>query len=39
VPLRRSDEALYEFACHEGNYETIRGVLSAARGREGERLK
>jgi hypothetical protein len=27
VPLRRRDQALYEFACHEGNYDVIRSVL------------
>lgn len=37
VPLRRSDERIFEFACQEGNYYTVRGVLSAARVREQER--
>jgi hypothetical protein len=33
VPLKRSEERLYEFACHEGNYDTIRGILSAGASR------
>jgi hypothetical protein len=28
VPLKRSNDRIYEFACHEGNYHTIRGILS-----------
>jgi hypothetical protein len=28
MPLKRTDDAIYEFACHEGNYYTIRGILS-----------
>jgi hypothetical protein len=31
--MRRSDEPLYEYACHEGNY-AMTGVLSAARAAE-----
>jgi hypothetical protein len=27
VTLRRSDQELYEFACHEGNYEVMRSIL------------
>jgi hypothetical protein len=30
IPMRRSDETLFEYACHEGNYG-IKGILSAAR--------
>jgi hypothetical protein len=30
MPLKRTDQALYEYACHEGNVELMRGVLSAA---------
>jgi hypothetical protein len=37
VPLRRSQDLLYEFACQEGSYYTIRGILGAARAREGTR--
>jgi hypothetical protein len=29
-PLTRTSEALYEYACHEGNYGIV-GVLTAAR--------
>jgi hypothetical protein len=31
MPLRRVDEMLYEFACHEGNYEIMSGMLAGAR--------
>jgi hypothetical protein len=31
LPLQRRQEALYEFACHEGNYHLLRGVLDGAR--------
>jgi hypothetical protein len=31
VPLRQTSEKLYEYACHEGNYEIMTGMLSAAR--------
>ena len=34
VPLKRTDEKLYEFACHEGNAETEAGILSAAHAAE-----
>jgi hypothetical protein len=34
VSLRRRGETLYEFACHEGNYETMRGILAGARARD-----
>jgi len=30
VPMRRSDDPLYEYACHEGNYGIV-GTLSGAR--------
>jgi hypothetical protein len=30
VPMRRSDQPLYEYACHEGNYGMF-GILTAAR--------
>lgn len=33
--LRRSNEPLFEFACHEGNY-AVRFVLQGMRAREGE---
>ena len=31
LPLQRRQEMLYEFACHEGNYHLMRGVLDGAR--------
>ena len=31
MPLKRSHEGLLEYACHEGNYEVMSGILSAAR--------
>src|SRR4029077_1986709 len=30
VPMRKSDQLLYEYACHEGNY-AMPGMLRAAR--------
>ena len=30
IPLERSDEALFEYACHEGNY-AMEGILAGAR--------
>lgn len=33
IRLRRSDEEIFEFACHEGNY-SMRGILAAARSKE-----
>jgi hypothetical protein len=32
--LRRSNEHLYEFACHEGNVPTMEGILRGARAQE-----
>jgi len=29
--LRHTDENIYEFACHEGNYDVMRGILWGAR--------
>ncbi len=34
VPMRRFDDLLYEYACHEGNY-AMEGILSGARYQEG----
>ena len=34
IPLKQVDAELYEFACHEGNYEMVAGMLSAARADE-----
>jgi len=34
IPLKQVDADLYEFACHEGNYEMVAGMLGAARADE-----
>ena len=34
MPLKRSTEKLYEWACHEGNFHIMTGMLSAARAQE-----
>ena len=33
VPMKRTDEAMYEYACHEGNYG-LEGILRGARAQE-----
>jgi len=33
IPLKRSEDAVYEFACHEGNY-AMEGILSGHRAQE-----
>ena len=33
--MRRSDQPLYEYACHEGNY-SMPGILGGARADEAE---
>ena len=33
VPMARSDEPIYEYACHEGNY-AMAGILAGARAEE-----
>ena len=35
IRLRRTDEILYEFACHEGN-RPLEGILAGARAKERE---
>ena len=30
IPLKRSDEKVYEYACHEGNH-SLTGILAGAR--------
>ena len=37
IRLKRSNERLYEYACHEGNYEIIRDMFAAARAKESVR--
>ena len=34
IRLKRSAERLYEYACHEGNFEIIRDMFASARARE-----
>lgn len=34
MPLKQTAQALYEYACHEGNYHMLTGMLSAARAQE-----
>jgi len=34
VPLKKTSARLYEFGCHEGNAEMVRGMLNAARADE-----
>jgi hypothetical protein len=29
-PLRRADQPMYEYACHEGNARSVEGILRAA---------
>jgi hypothetical protein len=29
--LKRTDDSIYEFACHEGNYETMKTILNSPR--------
>ena len=37
IRLKRSAERLFEYGCHEGNYEVVRGMLAAARAIEAGR--
>jgi hypothetical protein len=30
-PLHRTNEPMYEFACHEGNFQSMEGLLRVAR--------
>jgi hypothetical protein len=34
IRMNRSQATLYEYACHEGNYVTMEGILGAARADE-----
>jgi hypothetical protein len=34
IHLKRSDQRLYEYACHEGNYEILRDIFAGARANE-----
>ena len=31
IRLKLTEDRLYEYACHEGNYEIMRGLVGAAR--------
>ena len=33
IPLSRSEESIFEYACHEGNY-AMEGILAGARSEE-----
>ena len=33
VPMRKSDQPIYEYACHEGNY-SMASILAGARAAE-----
>jgi len=37
IRLKRSTQRLFEYACHEGNYEIVRGMFGAARAKESGR--
>jgi hypothetical protein len=39
IPLKRSHEQIYEFACHEGNEATMTGILRGARVQEKARAE
>jgi len=34
MPMRARQEALYEFACHEGNYHIMAGMLVGAQAQQ-----
>ena len=34
IHLRQSHDEIYEFACHEGNGDVVRGILAGARAEE-----
>jgi hypothetical protein len=34
IRLKQTDDTIYEYACHEGNYSTMEGILGAARADE-----
>jgi hypothetical protein len=34
IPLKKSQDRIYEYACHEGNYDVMHGVLAGARAEE-----
>jgi hypothetical protein len=36
-PMRRMVDRIYEYACHEGNFRSVQGILLGARAQERER--
>jgi hypothetical protein len=34
IHLKRTEDKIYEYACHEGNFHTMEGILGAARAAE-----
>jgi hypothetical protein len=34
IRMKKTDDMIYEYACHEGNYTTMEGILGAARADE-----
>lgn len=36
VPLKHTNDPIYEYACHEGNYNSMEGVLKGSRTLERE---
>jgi hypothetical protein len=34
IPLKASQDKIYEFACHEGSHDLMRGILAGARAEE-----
>jgi hypothetical protein len=34
IRLKHTDDKIYEFACHEGNYDVMHGILAGARAQE-----
>jgi hypothetical protein len=39
IPLRRTTDLIYEYACHEGNYRSMEGSLHGTRVLEQEAAK
>jgi hypothetical protein len=37
IRLKHTDARLYEYACHEGNYDIVRDMLAGARGADPRR--
>ena len=36
IPMRRTADRMYEYACHEGNFRSLEGMFRAARVQERE---